>query len=193
MDTFILKLTENTRFTDDELFEFCAANKELRIERDDNGNLIIMSPSGSNTGRINLKILAQLAAWAAQNEALGEGFDSSSGFLLPNGSMRAPDAAWISKSKWNKLSQTEKNKFAPVVPDFIIELKSPSDSLSTLQQKMEEWIANGVLLAWLIDPELKKAFIYKPGQPVSEVNSFEVFLDGEDVLPGFKLDLSKLK
>ncbi len=193
MDTFILKLTENTRFTDDELFEFCSANKELRIERDDEGNLIIMSPSGSNTGRINLKILAQFSNWVYANENLGEGFDSSSGFLLPNGSMRAPDAAWVSRMKWDRLSQAEKDKFAPIVPDFVIELKSPSDSLSALQNKMGEWVANGVLLAWLIDPETKVAFIYKPDQPTTTVNSFDSFLNGENVLPGFKLDLSKLK
>jgi Uma2 family endonuclease len=192
MDAFILKLTENTRFSDDELFEFCSANKELRIERDDQGNLIIMSPSGSNTGRINLKILAQFSNWVYENETLGEGFDSSSGFLLPDGSMRAPDAAWVSKSKWDQLSQVEKDKFAPITPDFIIELKAPSDSLPTLQNKMNEWIANGVQLGWLIDPELKKAFIYKPSLPLKEVDSFDSFLDGENVLPGFRLYLSKL-
>jgi Uma2 family endonuclease len=193
MDTFILKLTENTRFTDDELFEFCSANKELQIERDVNGNLIVMSPSGSRSSYINARILAQIVNWSDNQPNPGVTFGPDGGFLLPDGSMKAGDVAWLPSSIWDELNDEQKNKFAPIAPHFVIELKSPSDSNTALKKKMEEWIANGVLLAWLIDPELKKAFIYKPGQPVSEVNSFEVLLGGEDVLPGFKLDLSKLK
>lgn len=189
----MLKLTKNTRFSDEELFEFCLANRDLRIERDKDDNLIITSPSGCNTSRINFRILGQFFGWTSKNETLGTGFDSEGGFLLPDGSMRAADVAWMSHERWGKLTEQEKNKFAPAVPDFVIELKSPSDTLKSLKGKMTEWIGNGVRLGWLIDPGTETAYIFKQGREPKAVESFDNFLDGEDVLPGFKLDLSKLK
>lgn len=193
METIVIKLTDNTRFSNDELFEFCEANKGLRIERDIEGNLIIMSPSGGLTSSINLRILTQFGIWINANKELGIGFDSEGGFLLPDGSMKAPDAAWLIKSKWAQLTEKQKDGFIPLAPDFIIELKSPSDSLQSLKKKMIDWISNGVQLGWLIDPQQQKAFVYRPGKPTETVASFDSHLDGGNVLPGFRLDLSKLK
>ncbi|WP_339813314.1 Uma2 family endonuclease [uncultured Imperialibacter sp.] len=191
MAATLLKFPERIRFSDDELLEICLANKELRIERDVKGNLIIDSLAGCRTSRFGLKILAQLGNWAEKNSSLGIAF-SNGGFILPDGSMKAAPATWVSLEKWSQISGEQKNKFAPITPEFVVEFKSPSDSIPAMKKKMEEWIANGVQLGWLIDPELKKAFIYKPSQPVKEVDSFDFFLDGENVLPGFRLDLSKL-
>jgi len=192
MESIVLRLSNSTRFSDDELFDFCTLNKELRIERTQEGNLIIMSPSGSQSSNINLKIITQFGVWEEMNNDLGVGFGPDGGFILPNGSMRAPDLAWVSKTKWEALTETQKSKFAPVAPDFIVELKSPTDSLPTLKAKMEEWISNGVRLAWLIDPKSQVTFIYKADGSVTRVNDFSYYLDGEDVLPGFRLNLSKL-
>jgi Uma2 family endonuclease len=193
METIVIKLTDNTRFSNDELFEFCVANKDLRIERDKEGNLVIMSPSGSNTSRINFQILGQFFRWTSENETLGIGFDSEGGFLLPDGSMKAADVAWVSMDKWTALTKEDRMRFAPIAPEFIIELKSPSDSLAALMTKMTEWISNGVQLGWLIDPQQQKAFVYRPGKPTETIGSFDSYLDGGNELPGFRLDLSKLK
>jgi len=192
MESIVLRLSDSTRFSDDELFDFCTLNKELRIERTQEGNLIIISPSGSRSSNINLKIITQFGVWEDMNSDLGVGFGPDGGFILPNQSMRAPDLAWVSKTKWDALTESQKSKFAPVAPDFIVELKSPTDSLPALKAKMEEWISNGVRLAWLIDPKSQVSFIYKADRSVTKVNGFSSFLDGEDVLPGFRLNLSKL-
>jgi Uma2 family endonuclease len=193
MEALTLKIPNEYPMTDDELFAFCVANKELRIERDSKGQLILMSPTGSLSGNINFKILSMFGNWADAHEDMGYGFDSSSGFRLPDGSMRSPDVAWVRKEKWEKLSEADQKKFAPVCPDFLIEIKSDTDSIKSLQQKMLEWIKNGCQLAWLIDPAAKRAYVYNQNGLVREYDDFDQKLDGGDLLPGFQLDLSRLK
>jgi Uma2 family endonuclease len=193
MEPVVLKFTENTQFNDDELFEFCAANKELRIERDENGQIIIMPPTGTTSGKHNFKVNALFGQWALVHENLGYGFDSSTGFRLPNGSMRSPDLAWIKKERWEQLSPEDQEKFAPLTPDFVIEVRSRSDSLKELQNKMQEWMDNGCRLAWLIDPVQQKAYVYKREGLIKTAETFNEQLSGEDVLSGFELDLSLLK
>ncbi|MBX2967916.1 MAG: Uma2 family endonuclease [Cyclobacteriaceae bacterium] len=192
MESFILKFPQDTQFSDDEFFEFCAANDPLRIERNSKGQIIIMSPSGSKTGNIHFKIIHAFSTWVMENEGSGYGFDSSAGFKLPDQSILAPDAAFVVTQRWESLTEEQQKKFAPLTPDFIIEVRSESDSLSQLKTKMDDWIRNGCHLAWLIDPIEKKAYIYKPDESVTTIDNFKAKLSGESVLPGFELDLSKL-
>ncbi len=188
---FILSFPDELAFDDDALLAFCAANPELRIERDENKQLIIMSPTGSLAASYHHIIHLALGIWNSQNGP-GLVFDSSAGFRLPDSSIRAADVAWLSKEKWHKLTTAEKQKFAPVCPEFIVEVKSPSDSWNQLQDKMAAWRKNGVLLGWLIDVEKEKALVYKHDS-VEEVHEFSQKLDGGNVLPGFEFDLTALK
>jgi Uma2 family endonuclease len=176
--------------TDDELFELCASNSELVIERNSKGELFIISPAGGLTGNRNSRLLIELGNWNDKT-GLGYVFDSSTGFLLPDKSMISPDASWIEKSRWESISTEKQEKFPPLCPDFIIELKSPSDELKYVLEKMNVWMKNGCRLAWFIDPFQKKALVYKPDNSITEF-SFDARLKGGDVLPGFELDLSKL-
>lgn len=192
METITLQIPIDYPMTDDELFAFCAANKELRIERDEFGQLIIMSPAGGITGNLNFRLTAIFGQWAEENSHLGYGFDSATGFRLADKSMRSPDVSWVKKEKWNALDLEEQEKFAPVCPDFVIELRSKSDSLSELKSKMEKWMKNGCLLGWLIDPWQKKVFVYKGNGERTELVGFDKKLSGENLLPGFELDLSRL-
>lgn len=193
MEPVVLKFPESTQFTDDELFAFCAVNKELRIERDENGKLIIMSPAGGLSSHHNFIVNAVFGQWVVAHKNLGIAFDSSGGFRLADKSMRAPDAAWVRKERWEQLQLEDKKKFPPLTPDFIIEIRSESDALPELKGKMLKWIENGCRLAWLIDPLEQKAYIYNPNAPVQTVGSFDETLSGEDVLPDFQLPLSVLK
>jgi Uma2 family endonuclease len=173
-----------------EFYEFCQANRNLRIERSANGEVVIMPPAFSDTGNRNLKIAQQLGNWADQ-DGTGEAFDSSAGFTLPNGAMRSPDAAWIQLERWNALAEDEKASFAPICPDFVVELKSSSDTLSGLQAKMEEYMVNGTLLGFLIDRKSHQVHVYRPGQaPEILENPDEVCGDPE--LPGFQLRMAKV-
>ena len=190
VDTFTLKGLE--RLTDDEFFHFCQQNRDLRIERTCEGEVIIMSPTGTRTGLRNSEINFQLQSWNKQRQA-GYVFDSSTGFKLPNGSERSPDASWVSREKWEALSSEEQEKFAPLCPEFVVELKSPSDLLPTLRDKMEVWMSNGCRLGWLIYPELETVFIYRADGSRDELHDFGHSVSGEDVLPGFELDLSALR
>lgn len=192
MDVLTLRIPQQDRLTDDELFRICVANKELRIERDSQGQLIIMSPVGSKSSNLNLKLNGMFWLWLDAHEALGYGFDSSAGFILPDGSMRSPDAAWIEKKRWESLTPEQQEKFAPLCPDFVIELRSKSDSLSLLKDKMVGWIKNGCRLAWLIDPLEKESYVYFQDGTVERISGFDRKLSGYDLLPGFELDLSKL-
>ena len=176
--------------TDEELMRFCAANEMVRVERDANGELILMSPSGSGTGRTNSELIYQLAAWARETNS-GATFDSNAGFTLPDGSMRSPDAAWIAWPRWNALSKQEQEGFAPICPEFVIELRSPSDSLSELQAKMRLWVANGAAVAWLVDPSRKAVEIYRPGREV-EVLEGGSAVYGEGPVGGFVLELGRI-
>lgn len=172
---------------DDGLFDFCAANKDLRIERTSDGDLIIMPPSGGETGRRNFDLIAQLGAWVRQ-DATGVGFDSATGFRLSNGALRAPDMAWVTKSRWDALTKEQQRKFAPLCPDFVVELRSESDLLHDQQAKLDEYIACGARLGWLIDPIAGRAYIYRPGRAV-EVLERPLELHGDPELPGLVVDL----
>ena len=188
--TVILNLRPVLELTDDQFYELCQANRDLRLERTATGEIIIMPPAGGETGHRNIKLAFQLEAWSSQND-LGITFDSSTGFKLPNGAERAPDASWIKRDRWNSLNSEQKRKFPPLCPDFVIELRLPTDSIKTLQLKMLEYIDNGAKLGWLIDPKTQKVEIYRLGKQV-EILQNPVTLSGEDVLPGFILNLSSV-
>ena len=176
--------------TDEELIRFCAANEMVRVERDANGELILMSPSGSGTGQKNSDLIYQLTAWARETNS-GVTFDSSAGFTLPDGSMRSPDAAWIAWPRWNALTKEEQDRFAPICPEFVIELRSPSDSLTELQAKMRLWIANGAEVAWLIDPSRKTVEVYRVGRE-GEVLEGGSAVVGDGPVAGFVLELGRV-
>ena len=192
MDQIILKFPEHTQFTDDELFDFCATNDWFRIERNKSGQLIIMSPSGGTTGAIHFKIYRILSDWLESHEELGYIVDSSVGFRLPDKSVLAPDAAFVTKEKWESLTPEQQEKFPPLCPDFIIEVRSPSDSLPQLKLKMDDWVSNGCRLAWLIDPIKKNAYVYTKDGLIKTVATFEGKLEGFDVMPDLQMDLKKL-
>ena len=182
-------LPAQMQWTEDEFFAFCEANSELRIEQEPNGNIILMAPTGGVTGNTNANLTADLVIWDRKC-GLGYTFDSSTGFRLENGAMRSPDAAWVEKARYEALTEEQKAKFLPLAPDFIIELRSASDALVPLQKKMLEWIEHGVRLAWLIDPQTRKATVYRAdGSIDSQVADLasQVILSGENVLPGFEL------
>jgi Uma2 family endonuclease len=187
MDTIVLK-TEALTLTEEEFFNFCQQNRELRFEKDKEQNILIMSPTGSLSGYYNSIVNSLLVGWNFKTK-LGFTFDSNSGFTLPNGSMRSPDAAWIKKERYLETDIDDRKKFTHICPDFIIELKSESDSLKQLKLKMEEWLENGCRLAWLIDFEERKTYVYKPKQNISEI-AFNEKLTGEDVLPGFVMNFA---
>jgi Uma2 family endonuclease len=176
--------------TDDELFEFCQMNAEWRIERTSEGELVIMPPAGGETGARNSQLNRLLGNWA---EADGTGivFDSSTGFTLPHGAMRSPDAAWIRRSRWEALKPEERRKFPPLCPDFVVELRSPTDTLDALKAKMEEYLAGGAQLGWLIDPEERKVYLYRPGAEVICLDD-PAQLSGDPLLSGFVLDLQRV-
>jgi Uma2 family endonuclease len=176
--------------TVEQFYEFCQANPELRIERNVSGKVIVMPPAFSDTGNRNFKIAVQLGNWAEQ-DGTGETFDSSAGFTLPNGATRSPDASWIKLERWNALSEEQKASFAPICPDFVIELRSKSDRLNELQSKMQEYIDNGALLGWLIDRKNRKVHIYRPNREPETLDNPEI-VSGEPVLPGFVLQMEKI-
>lgn len=182
--------TITLKISHEQFLDLALANRDLQLERNATGELIIMPPTGSYTGKINFDIAGQLWFWNRQTK-LGEAFDSSTGFHLPNGSDRSPDAAWIKQEKWDTLSLEQKETFAPICPDFVLELRSKTDSLEKLQSKMREYIENGASLGWLIDQKNQRVEIYRPGKDV-EILEHPTSLSGEDILPGFILDLTEL-
>ena len=182
--------TITLKISHEQFLDLALANRDLQLERNSTGELIIMPPTGSYTGKRNFDIAGQLWFWNRQNK-LGEAFDSSTGFHLPNGSDRSPDAAWIKQEKWDTLSLEQKESFAPICPDFVLELRSKTDSLEKLQSKMREYIENGASLGWLIDQKNQRVEIYRPGKDV-EILEHPTSLSGEDILPGFILDLTEL-
>ncbi|MBB5284642.1 Uma2 family endonuclease [Rhabdobacter roseus] len=177
---------------EEEFFRFCQMNDTLNLERDQYGNIIVMSPTGSNTGSFNLHLASSLYNWNLAQDFPGEVFDSSTGFTLPNGAVRSPDVSWVRKEKWEVLSPEDKERFAPVCPDFIIEVRSQSDELPALRDKMEEYIANGCQLGWLIDRFNQEVSVYRPQQSVEQFDTLAIRLSGEPVLPGFEIDLKKI-
>jgi Uma2 family endonuclease len=173
-----------------EFYDLCQANRDLRIERTATGKVLIMPPAFSDTGNRNFNIATQLGIWAEQNGA-GIGFDSSAGFTLPNGATRSPDASWIKLDRWNALKDTEKASFAPICPDFVIELRSSSDTLVGLQEKMQEYIDNGAMLGFLIDRKNRSVHIYRPSQEPQILDNPEI-VEGYSELPGFGLRMAKI-
>lgn len=181
-----LKLT----ISHEQFVQLAWVNQNLQLERTATGELIVMPPTGSDTGNKNADILGQLWLWNRQTQ-LGQIFDSSSGFHLPNGADRSPDVSWISQDRWEALTPEAKSGFAPLCPDFVLELRSKHDSLELLQQKMQEYQENGAKLGWLIDRNRKKVEIYRPKKTV-EVQDSPNSLSGEEILPGFVLDLTEI-
>jgi Uma2 family endonuclease len=186
----VLHLHPIINLTDDQFFEFCQINRDLRIERTATGELLIMPPTGSDTGNRNAKLNQQLANWT-DADGTGIEFDSSSGFTLPNGAKVSPDAAWVKLERWNALTPEQQKTFAPICPDFVVELRSASDNLAPLKTKMQEYINNGALLGWLIDRKKRQVYIYRPGVAVECLDN-PATVSGESVLPEFVLDLSKI-
>jgi Uma2 family endonuclease len=174
----------------EQFYEFCLANRDLRIERTTNGDVVIMSPAFSDTGNRNFNLAAQLWNWTEQ-DGTGIGFDSSAGFTLPNGAIRSPDASWIKMEPWNALTAEQKASFAPICPDFVIELRSSSDTLTSLQDKMQEYLANGALLGWLIDRKNRTVHIYRPSQEVEILANPET-VSGDPELLGFALQMARI-
>lgn len=176
--------------TEDEFFEFCRVNRDLRIERSAQGELIVMPPTVFETGDQNSEINFQLRQWA-KRDGTGMTFDSSAGFTLPNGAVRSPDASWVKKARAKALTKEQRQRFAPLCPDFVIELRSKSDSLKVVKEKMLEYMENGAQLGFLLDPRTKRVHVYRPGRRV-EVLENPKSVPADPVLPGFALDLSEI-
>jgi len=179
------------RTTLDNVFmQLCKDYPEMHLEQDATGEIIMMAPAGAGTGGRNSKLVCQLENWVTAS-GLGKSFESSAGFTLPNGARRAPDAAWVRMERWNTLTVAEQEGFAPLCPDFVVELRSPSDRLPRLRAKMREYIAQGARLGWLIDPRRRVVEIYRPGRLVETLKDPGT-VSGEGVLPGFVLDLGDI-
>ena len=190
MTAITLNLNSIIKLTSEQFYQLCEENPDLKLERNANGELIVMPPTGGETGKTNSKFNLQIGLWNEQTE-LGEVFDSSTGFTLPNKADRSPDASWVEKSRWSALTPEQREKFIPLCPDFFIELVSPSDSLKKTQEKMQEYRENGCRLGWLINRKKREVEIYRPGQDVEVLQSL-LTLSGENVLPGFVLNLQKI-
>ena len=186
----VIKLHPGVAMTDEQFFEFCQINSEHQFERTAQGELVIMSPTGAESGKRNFNLTVQLGIWV-QQDGTGIGFDSSTGFTLPNGAVRSPDASWIRHSRWEAISAEQRKKFAPICPDFVVELRSETDDLTLLQDKMQDYINNGAALGWLIDPIEKRGYVYQPNAAVQQLNN-PATLSGDPILPGFVLNLSQI-
>jgi Uma2 family endonuclease len=186
----IIHLRPVIELTDDQFFEFCQINRDLRIERTAEGDLVIMPSEGGETGHRSILLGMFLTQWALQ-DGTGVTFGSSTGFHLPNGAMRAPDAAWVRRSRLATLTTDQKQKFLPLCPDFVVEIRPPSDRLSLAQAKMQEYLDNGAQLGWLIDPVSRQVHVYRPNRPVERLEN-PAKLAGDPVLPGFVLDLQQI-
>jgi Uma2 family endonuclease len=178
------------QMSDHEFFEFCQLNRDWRIEQTGEGDLIIRPPTGGETGRRNFTLIGLFSAWG-EKDGSGIGFDSSTAFTLPNGAKRAPDLAWIKRARWETLTIQEREVFPPLCPDFVVELRAQSDALATLQAKMEEYMANGASLGWLIDPLEKQVYVYRPGADMLHLNNPDT-ISGKPLLPGFVLEVERL-
>jgi Uma2 family endonuclease len=185
-----LQMRPAVEMTDQQFFDFCRQNPDLQIERTAEGVIEIMAPAGGESSNRNAMITYQLTAWSLR-DGTGVVFDSSGGFILPNGATRAPDAAWVRKTRLQRLTAEQKERFLPLCPDFVIEIRSPSDSLAATQAKMEEYIANGALLGWLIDVPGRQVWIYRPDNAADQLDR-PTALSGEPVLSGFGLDLTPI-
>jgi len=186
----VLRLTPVIEVSDQQFFELCQLNRDLRIERTSQGDLVIMPPTGGETGRTNFELTGLFGHWV-HADGSGVGFDSSTGFTLPNGATRSPDLAWVRRERWKALTPEQRRQFPPLCPDFVLELRSPSDALATVQAKMQEYLDNGAQLGWLIDPIEKKVYTYRPQTPVACLDNPQT-ISGDPVLPGFVLELGRV-
>jgi Uma2 family endonuclease len=175
--------------SDQELLLFCAANEPLRIEHTAQGDLVVMTPAGGKTGNKEGYLFRELDLWV-EREGKGIAFNSNTGFLLPDGSMRVPDAAWLSDEKWRALTGKQQDGFVPACPEFVVELRSPSDRASQVEERMEFWIDKGALSGWLIDPQRQMAMIYRPAVEPETLLKPE-FLEGEGPVAGFRLKMQR--
>ncbi|HEU4834909.1 MAG TPA: Uma2 family endonuclease [Pyrinomonadaceae bacterium] len=176
--------------TPEQFEQLCRKYRKLRLELTSTGELIVMPPTGSETGRQNADLTYQLEAWSRQDKT-GVVFGSSAGFILPNGAIRSPDASWIKREKWDSLTAQQRKRFGPFCPDFAVEIRSPSDTLTELYLKMFEYLENGMSLGWLIDPSKRQVYVYRPNEEVVILDSPET-VSGDPLLPGFKLNLAEL-
>ncbi|WP_218081147.1 Uma2 family endonuclease [Anthocerotibacter panamensis] len=188
MSAITIDFSPVLQMTDEQFWELCQRNRDVKFERNAQGALIIMAPTGGETGNTNIELEYQLQGWSREHRGQGLAFNSSTGFKLPNGADRSPDAAWIRRERWQALTATQRKKFPPLCPDFVVELKSPTDDLAVLRAKMQEYIEHGAKLGWLLDPETRQVVIYRPDRAVETLEGATI-LSGEDVLPGFVLDL----
>jgi Uma2 family endonuclease len=178
------------KLNEEEFEQFCCENKDMRIELTKEGDLMVMPPTGGETGIRNFSLITQFGIWV-EKDGTGYGFDSSTLFTLPNGAKRSPDLSWIKKERWEALTKKERKKFSPICPDFVVELRSETDSLKTLQENIEEYIENGAQLGWLIDPIKKKVYVYRPNVDVEILDNPQT-VSGEPLLKGFELNVQKI-
>lgn len=180
----------SVKLTDDQFYQLCQDNEDLRLELTAAGELIIMAPTGGSTGSRNATITARVTVWA-EKDGTGLSFDSSTMFILPNGAKRSPDAAWVRRGRWEALTEDERESFVPLCPDFVLELRSRTDSIRFLQAKMQEYLDNGALLGFLIDSKSERVYVYRPNHPVECIDDAKT-VSGDPVLPGFVLDLKDI-
>lgn len=190
MTALTLNLHPTLALTDNQFYELCQNNRDLRLERTATGELIIMAPVGGEGGHRSGRLTQQVFVWEEVDNS-GLAFDASTGFKLPNGADRSPDAAWVKRDRWETLTPEQKRKFPPLCPDFVVELRSESDAIETLRNKMREYIENGARLGWLIDPKTRQVEIYRPGRDVEVLDNPDT-ISGEAVLPGFTLQLKSI-
>ncbi|RSK32493.1 Uma2 family endonuclease [Hymenobacter metallilatus] len=181
-----------TGFTDEEFFQFCQDNRDLRVERTADHEIIFMLPAGFLSSSASAEVVRQLSNWNVANR-LGRVGESSAAYVLPDKATLSPDASWFSQANWARVPTELRNKFLPICPEFVVEVKSPSDRISTLQAKMEQWLSNGAQLGFLLDVETETAWVYRAGQPAEELHGYDQELDAAPVLPGFRLDLQPLR
>jgi len=192
-ETLLLEFPKSLKLyvTQEQFAALAASNRELRLERTALGELIVNPPTGWQTGERNRSIIGQLDRWYEENDNIGKAFDSSTAFILPNGANRAPDACWVSQERWEALTPEQKGTFANICPDFVVELRSASDTLKSLQEKMREYMDNGAKLGWLINPQNRQVEVYREKKEV-EVLDNPAELSGEEILPGFVLNLLRV-
>ncbi len=186
----VVRLRPVVELSPDQLLEISSLNRDLRLEITAKGELVVMTPAGGWSSRRNMRLAFQLEGWTRQ-DGTGVAFDSSGGFVLPNGAIRSPDASWVANSRLEAFGPEEREKYLPLCPDFVIELISPSDSLRVQQEKMVEYLENGARLGWLIDPRQRRVYVYRPGEPVRELDDPET-VSADPVLPGFVSDLREV-
>ena len=190
MASIVLNLTPFVELSNDQFYQLCRNHRDLKFERTAQGELVIMSPVGGEGGSREADLIGDLVYWNRRTQ-LGKVFSSSTCFRLPNGADRSPDVAWVTLERWNQLTPEQQKKFPPICPDFVIELRSESDTLEPLQQKMQEYLSNGLRLGWLVNPQKRQVEIYRANQDKQVLENLK-HLDGEDVLPDFVFDLSIL-